>query len=130
MLYYSIIGLCQISLNLHTRDHTIRQAEIVTGYIKYMIMYKHYYYLLQLVVKVCMEKTVVNNVAIIVTRPPNVTDLQESATVGVNQDGEETLVIRVRINNVKTHIVDNYIYSNILLYNSEPTLSYLSWNLV
>lgn len=77
-----------------------------------------------------MEKTVVNNVAIIVTRPPNVTDLQESATVGVNQDGEETLVIRVRINDVKTHIVDNYIYSNILLYNSEPTLSYLSWNLV
>lgn len=77
-----------------------------------------------------MEKTVVKNVAITVTIPPNVTDLQESATVDVNQDGEETLVIRVRINNVKTHIVDNYIYSNILLYNSEPTLSYLSWNLV
>lgn len=77
-----------------------------------------------------MEKAALNNVTIIVTIPPNVTDLQESATVGVNQDGEETLVIRVRINIVKTHIVDNYIYSNILLYNSEPTLSYLSWNLV
>lgn len=74
-----------------------------------------YYYLLQLVVKVCMEETVGNNVAIIVTRPPNVTYLQESAAIDVNQDGEETLVIRVRINNVMTHIVDNYIYSNILL---------------
>lgn len=81
--------------NLYTCDHTIRQAEIVTGYIKYMLMNKHYYYLLQLVVKVCMEKTVVKNVAITVTIPPNVTDLQESATVDVNQDGEETLVIRL-----------------------------------
>lgn len=72
-------------------------------------MYKHYYNLLQLVVKVCMEKTVVNNVAIIVTRPPNVTDLQESATVGVNQDGEETLVIRL----VRNRSLEQTVHRNV-----------------
>lgn len=61
-----------------------------------------------------MEKTVRNNVAIIVTRPLNVTDLQESVTEDVNQDGEETLVIMVSINNVMTHIEDDYKYSYIL----------------
>lgn len=85
-----------------------------------------YYYLLQLVVKVFMEETAGNNVATIVTRLPNVTDLLESVTEGVNQDGEESLVMRVRINNLMTHIVDIYFFSNILLYNSKPALSYLS----
>lgn len=44
-----------------------------------------------------MEKTAVKNVTIIVTRPLNVTDLTENAMEDVNQDGQGSLVMRVRI---------------------------------
>lgn len=61
----------------------------MTGDINCMITNDRYFSLLQLVVQVFMEKAALNNVTIIVTIPPNVTDLQESATEDVNQDGQD-----------------------------------------
>lgn len=50
-----------------------------------------------------MEKTAWNNVAIIVTRPPDVIELPEGVREGVNQVGRESPVTMVRIKNNITH---------------------------
>lgn len=55
-----------------------------------------------------MEKTAWNNVAIIVTRPAAVIDLQESAREGVNQVGRESPVTMVKIKNSITHTEHNF----------------------
>lgn len=54
-----------------------------------------------------------NNVTIIVTRRLNVTDLQESVTEDVNQDGQGSRVMMVSINNVMAHLEDSNHYSHI-----------------
>lgn len=74
----------------------------MTGNINYMITNNRS--LLQLVVQVFMEKTAGNNVAIIVTIPSDVTDLQESAMEDVNQDGRGSLVTMVSISNSITNL--------------------------
>lgn len=74
----------------------------MTGNINYMITINRS--LLQLVVQVFMEKTAGNNVAIIVTIPSDVTDLQESAMEDVNQDGRGSLVTMVSISNSITNL--------------------------
>lgn len=58
---------------------------------------------MQLAVEVFMEKTAWNNVAIIVTRPPDVIELPEGVREGVNQVGRESPVTMVRIKNNITH---------------------------
>lgn len=80
----------------------------MTGNINCMITNDRYFSLLQLVEQVYMEKTAGDNVTIIVTRPPNVTDLQEIATEDVNQDGQGSLVMMVRINNSITILEENH----------------------
>lgn len=74
----------------------------MTGNINYMITNNRS--LLQLVVQVFMKKTAGNNVAIIVTIPSDVTDLQESAMEDVNQDGRGSLVTMVSISNSITNL--------------------------
>lgn len=74
----------------------------MTGNINYMITNNRS--LLQLVVQVFMEKTAGNNVAIIVTIPSDVTDLQESAMEDVNKDGRGSLVTMVSISNSITNL--------------------------
>lgn len=76
-----------------------------------------------------MEKTVVKNVTIIVTRPSDVTELQESATADVNQDGQGSLVMIVSFDNGNIHLEDNIYYLH-TLWNSGPTTIYLSLNRV
>lgn len=61
-----------------------------------------------------MEKTVVKNVTIIVTRPSGVTELQESATADVNQDGQGSLVMIVSFDNGNIHLEDNIYYLHTL----------------
>lgn len=58
---------------------------------------------MQLAVEVFMEKTAWNNVAIIVTRPPAVIELQEGVRDEVNQVGQESPVTMVRIKNDIVH---------------------------
>lgn len=53
------------------------------------------------------------------------TGLQESVTVGVNQDGQGPLVMMVDIYNVMTHLEDHNYYPNILL-NREAIITLLS----
>lgn len=79
-----------------------------------MITNNRYYSLLQPVVQDFMEKIARNNVTIIVTRRLNVTDLQEIATEDVNQDGQGSHVMMVRIVNSITHLEDNNYQSHIL----------------
>lgn len=43
-----------------------------------------------------MKKTAGDNVTVIVTRPPEVTGLQESVPEDVNQNEQESIVIRVK----------------------------------
>lgn len=76
-------------------DHTVLQAVVLAGSIKYIITNNRDFSLLQPVVKDFLEKTAVNNVTIIVTRRLNVIDLQENATEDVNQDGQGSLVMMV-----------------------------------
>lgn len=73
----------------------------MTGSINYMITNNS---LLQPVAQGFMEKTAVNNVTKIVTRRLNVTDLQESVMEDVNQDGQGSHVMMVRIINSITHV--------------------------
>lgn len=60
-----------------------------------------------------MEKTAVKNVTRTVTRPPNVTGLQESATEVVNQDGKGSRVMMVSFDIGNIHLV-NTNYLNVL----------------
>lgn len=76
-------------------DHTVLQAVVLAGSIKYIITNNRDFSLLQPAVKDFLEKTAVNNVTIIVTRRLNVIDLQEDATEDVNQDGQGSLVMMV-----------------------------------
>lgn len=75
--------------------HTVLQAVVWAGIIKYMNTNNRDFSLLQPVVRDFMEKTAVSNATIIVTRRLNVIDLQESATEDVNQDGQGSRVMMV-----------------------------------
>lgn len=66
-------------MNLHS---------LITQFYNLQFMLTNNRSLLQSVVRVFMEQTAENDVAINVTKPSDVTKLQESATEDVNQDGQ------------------------------------------
>lgn len=66
-------------MNLHS---------LITQFYNLQFMLTNNRSLLQSVVRVFMEQTAGNDVAINVTKPSDVTKLQESATEDVNQDGQ------------------------------------------
>lgn len=115
-------------------DHTVLQAVVWAGNIKYMNTNNRDFSLLQPVVRDFMEKTAVNNVTTIVTRRLNVIDLQESATEDVNQDGQGSPVLMVMFWHRRprrrpllsfTYILKwrNYMYS--ILFIIESCFSYI-----
>lgn len=118
-------------------DHTVLQALVWAGNIRYKITNNRDFSLLQPVVRDFMEKTAVSNVTIIVTRRPNVIDLQEIATEDVNQDGQGSPVMMVMLWHRRprrrpllwfTCIVKyrNYMYS--ILFIIESCFSYILWH--
>lgn len=64
---------------------------------------------IKLAVEIFMEKTAWNNVAIIVTRPPAVIELQEGVREDVNQVGQESPVTML----VKNHSMEQTAHTNV-----------------